>query len=187
MILVKRKKVIVISLLLIFIVILISIACFFETKTFLYPRLYQDIVSKYSAEYNVPEQIIFATIKNESNFNPNAVSYAGAIGLMQLMPETFEWIISDMLGETIIGKNAFDPDTNIKCGTYMLSWLYKKFEDWTLVFAAYNAGIGNVQKWLSNNTYSSNGKLTNIPFPETNKYVEKQINTTKIYDKLYYK
>ncbi|MBQ9080262.1 MAG: lytic transglycosylase domain-containing protein [Clostridia bacterium] len=151
-----------------------------------YPQKYSEYVATASIEFNVPEQIIYATIKTESNFQPNAKSSAGAIGLMQLMPDTFEWLTDSMLCENLPPHFIYDPKTNIRYGTYMLSWLYDRFGDWETVFAAYNAGIGNVNSWLSDERYSSDGKLTNIPFAETRGYVKRQLEHIKKYENLYY-
>lgn len=151
-----------------------------------YPRMYNELVEKYSAEYGVPEQILYATIKTESNFRSDAVSRAGAVGLMQLMPDTFDWISDDLLGEHLDNANAYDPDTNIRYGTFMLSWLYRSYGDWELVFAAYNAGAGNVNKWLADDEYSRDGRLTYIPFDETRAYVKRQKENIAVYEKLYY-
>ena len=105
---------------------------------------------------------------------------------MQLMPSTFEWLTTSVLKENLTPQDIIDPQTNIRYGTYMLSWLYKLLGDWETVFAAYNAGIGNVNSWLENELYSQNGKLTHIPFPETREYVQRQLSHIKKYENLYY-
>lgn len=151
-----------------------------------HPQSFSDCVSQSSAEFGVPEPIIYSTIKTESNFDPDALSPAGAVGLMQLMPETFSWITNDMLFEKLPDSMISDPKTNIRYGTYMLAWLYARYGEWDLVFAAYNAGVGNVDKWLADERYSSDGKLTSIPFSETRAYVERQHKNIEIYEKLYY-
>lgn len=156
----------------------------FET----YPQKYSKQVSEMSNKYDVPETIIYAVIKIESNFDPTAISSAGAIGLMQIMPSTFEWLTTDVLKENLPPESINNPDINIKYGVAMLSRLYKYYGNWETVFAAYNAGMGNVNKWLDDNTISDRyGNLKNIPFDETRKYVEKVTDAIKIYNKLYYK
>lgn len=152
----------------------------------LYPRKFSQYVTQASYEFDVPEPIIYATIKTESNFDPDAESVAGAMGLMQLMPSTFEWLTTSVLKENLPQQKITDPQTNIRYGTYMLSWLYNLLGDWETVFAAYNAGIGNVNSWLEDEQYSQNGKLINIPFPETKEYVKRQLANIKKYENLYY-
>ena len=155
-----------------------------EKKT--YPHSYETFVIKYAAEFGVPEKIVYAVIKTESNFDQNAVSSAPAFGLMQLTEETFEWV-SGKLKEKPSAFDIYDPDTNIRYGVWYLSYLYGKFESWDVAFAAYNAGPGNVLKWLDSSEYSSDGKtLDYIPFKETRNYVEKVNKAIKIYEKLYY-
>lgn len=151
-----------------------------------YPREYSEFVSASAAEFGVPEAIIYATIKTESGFDADAVSYAGAVGLMQIMPATFRWLTDDMLREYLDDTRISDTATNIRYGTYMLSWLYDIYGNWETVFAAYNAGVGNVNKWLSDPRYSIAGKLVRIPFDETRKYVKRQKNNVRMYERLYF-
>ena len=92
-----------------------------------------------------------------------------------------------MLGETANPLNIYDPETNIKYGTYYLSYLYRRFENWENTFAAYNAGPGNVYKWLDDPEYSdSEGNLTHIPFSETREYVKRVAKYRNKYEKNYY-
>ena len=156
-----------------------------KTEEKIYQLEYSDIVFKYSEEYGVPPEIVYAVIECESNFKPDALSKSGAMGLMQIMPATFK-DIQGRIHEEYEDDMLYDPEVNIKCGTFYLSYLYKYFGDWDLVYAAYNAGMGNVSKWLANDEYSKDGKLINIPFPETDRYVKKVKNAVQQYEiKLY--
>ena len=80
----------------------------------------------------------------------------------------------------------YDPETNIRYGTYYLSLLYSEFQVWDTVYAAYNAGRGKVNEWLSDERYDNHGRLKNIPYKETAEYVEKVKNRSATYEKLYY-
>lgn len=187
---IKRKKIL--CILSVFFVALVFGMIFSSIyNTFLlesYPRKYYEQVAAMSSEYDVPEAIIYAVIKIESDFNENAVSSAGAIGLMQIMPSTFEWLTNDVLKENLTKDFLNDPNVNIKYGVAMLSRLYKYYGNWKTVLAAYNAGMGNVNKWLDDRSISDRfGNLKNIPFEETRRYVEKVSNAIKVYNKLYYK
>jgi soluble lytic murein transglycosylase len=150
-----------------------------------YPRQYEDVVTKYSVEYGVPEYVIYAVIRTESNFDSGAKSAAGALGLMQIMPDTFDWMLSRTHDGYETGM-LYDPDTNVKYGTYLLSYLFLRYNDWDAVYAAYNAGYGRVDSWLSDPSYSKDGKLTKIPLDETRAYVKKVASSAEKYKELYY-
>ena len=154
-----------------------------------YPRIYSEFVQKYSDAFGVPESIIYAVLKAESDFDKNAVSSSDppALGLMQLTEETYEWVSSYLLKEPVSAFSIYDPDTNIRNGTRYLAYLYVRFDSWDTAFAAYNAGPGNVKKWLEDPECSDDGKtLKYIPFKETRNYVKRVNDFKKHYDKLYY-
>ncbi len=154
-----------------------------------HPRSYDEIIAKYAEKYNVPEYVIYAVIKTESGFDPEAQSSAGAVGLMQMMPSTFEWLTGDEhLGERLPASALTQPDVSIRYGTYYLQYLYRKFNyNWDTAFAAYNGGEGNVAKWLKDEEYSDGkGNLVDIPFPETKSYVSKVNRAIDTYKELYF-
>jgi len=183
---IKRNVVIIVILLL-----SISIGIGYEflwikIEEYTHPMDYSEFVTKYSADYGVPEYITYSVIKTESSFKSNAVSHAGAVGLMQIMPDTFKWI-AEKLGEVYSEGLLYDPETNIRYGTYYLAYLYSEYGNWDTVFAAYNAGIGRVNGWISNDEYSDEyGNLKDIPIKETREYVIKINKAIEIYKKLYY-
>ena len=135
----------------------------------------QDLIETAERETGVPAYIILSTMKVESNFRADAVSPKGAIGLMQIMPATFAWLVDDKEYDIY---NAAD---NILIGSRYLAYLYKKYGNWDTVYAAYNAGLGNVDKWLGDKD-----TLDEIPFPETRAYVRKVSSAAKIYERLYF-
>ncbi len=156
-----------------------------------YPQKYAELVSTYASEYNVPEDVIYATIKVESSFAPEAISRAGARGLMQMLPSTFEWLTGDEhLGEHLTANLLTVPEVNIRYGVYYLKYLYSKFDhNWDVACAAYNGGEGNVAEWLADDRYSDGeGNLTDYPkeFKETKDYVRKINQAREMYRKLYY-
>ncbi len=148
-----------------------------------YPLLYSEYVDKYADMYNVPKEIVFAVIKTESDFNPNAVSSIGAIGLMQLIPATFEWVCEKEDIE-YTAENIRDPEINIRCGIYYLSYCYSQFEIWETSYAAYNAGCNRVKKWLLDEDIAENGHLIDIPYSETANYVKKVSAARLKYEKI---
>ena len=185
----KNKKIK--TLIIIAILILIIIGAILGGKKLMlkiiYKKDYQEYVTKYSAEYNVNEDLVYAIIKAESNFDENAVSASNAKGLMQLMYATAEEV-AEQCGIELTEENIFDPEINIKIGCWYLNKLYKEFGRLDLVIAAYNGGSGNVNKWLNDDSYSKDGKsLDLIPFEETSMYVKKITKNYKMYNKLYSK
>ena len=151
-----------------------------------YPREYAEYVEGYAEAYGVPEGLVYAVIRTESSFDSGAVSPVGAVGLMQLMPSTFEWLTDDKLFEHLESGMLYDPETNIKYGTYCLSFLYDRYGDWELALAAYNGGLGNVDKWLEDDKYADGeGGLKRIPFKETRQFVARVTDAWEMYDRLY--
>ena len=150
----------------------------------LFPTPYQDILDKYCEKYGVDKWLVTALIKAESNFNEDAVSHAGAKGVMQVTDKTFSFCRENTDIKT---PDIFSPDTNIHAGVWYLSYLIKKYDGNTQnALAAYNAGMGNVDKWLKDTRYSSDGKtLKEIPFSETLRYIEKISRYKIIYSILY--
>ena len=160
-----------------------------QVEKTIYPMEYTKYVSRYSEEYNIPEYVILAVIKVESDFDPNAKSHAGAIGLMQMLPSTFQWLTGrDHLREYLPTDALYSPDVSIRYGTYYLLYLYRKFDyNWDTAIAAYNGGEGDVANWLKDPEYSDgNGNLTYIPKRETRNYVKKVNFAIDTYKKLYY-
>ena len=150
----------------------------------LYKKEYSEYVSKYSKKYVVEENLIYALIKAESNFDENAVSNKNAKGLMQLMYSTAEEIANKNQIE-LTEENILEPEININIGTKYISDLLQKYECVEVALAAYNAGSGNVDKWIKNGIIKSDGSdIENIPFKETNTYVRKIMMDYKIYMQL---
>ena len=169
-------------------ILIIIFACLFGVFFFVglyfhvnYPILYKEEINKYSQEQGVDKALIFAIAKTESGFNENAKSSAGAVGIMQIKPETANFVCS-FSGEVFDEQKLFDSDYNIKLGTAYFKYLLNKFGDTETALAAYNAGEGNVLKWLQNESYSDDGKtLKNIPFAETREYAQKVLKNYKVY------
>ena len=148
-----------------------------------YPEKYHSIVIKYANEYSVPEELVFAIIKVESNFDHEVVSSAGAMGLMQMLPSTYEWLATKFY-EDYDEKMLFDPETSIKYGTYYLQYLYSRFGSWEKAIIAYNWGEGNFSEFLANEGYTE-GDYDSIPVGETRNYVKKVMHHWKKYKELY--
>jgi soluble lytic murein transglycosylase len=152
----------------------------------MYPSLYTDIIVENAELYQMDPLFILSIIRAESNFNASAVSTKNAKGLMQLKPETAYWCAQNMGYTDYTEDKLFEPETNIRLGVWYLSYLQEQFDgDKILATAAYNAGIGNVKKWLKDPKCSANGKsLDKVPFRETDKYIKKVFNNYAIYKML---
>lgn len=153
----------------------------------IYPLEYKEEIIKYGKMYNIDPPLLAAIIKTESNFQKDAESRKGAKGLMQITPSTGEWIAKTMGMKDFNENMLFDPETNIKLGSWYVEHLAGYYNgSFELVFAAYNGGRGNVDKWLKDKSLSSNGRtLDVIPFAETDNFVKKVRKNYNIYKRIY--
>ncbi len=154
----------------------------------IYPQKYTAEVERSAAEFGVDKNLIYAVIRTESGFRPEVESHAGAVGLMQLMPSTFEWLQESLDGEISHDVTALtDPGINVRYGTYFLSMLLKDYDgNVRTAAAAYNAGFVAVNGWLEDPACSSDGKtLSAIPYEETASYADKVEEAYEMYKKIY--
>jgi len=176
--LVLNKKIIIITSILVTFVIVVAIAI---TST-AYPLKYKDEIDYISKKYDIKADLIAGIIYAESNFNPDAVSQKGAIGIMQILPETAEWLC-EIMKIPYSKKMLFNPLYNIELGTFYLTYLKEKFSGANACIAAYNAGEGNISLWLENDGYTQNGDIRTTPFKQTNAYIEKVNRAIEHYKK----
>ena len=153
----------------------------------IFPQHYSGYVEMYSRKYGVDPKLVYAVIKTESNFDPNAESDVGARGLMQLMSDAFEWVSYRMEDDRDLDYDCmFEPEYNIEYGTYLLKLLMDEYGDKRTALAAYHAGRGQVNSWLKDSSLSSDGKkLDTIPSSVTNYYVNKVMAAYDAYNNLY--
>ena len=151
------------------------------------PLKYQDIVEKYATANELDINLVNGVIFCESHFEPDAVSSADAVGLMQVTQETGWWAAGQM-GLNTDTLDLTDPETNIRVGCWYLNWLLDKFDGvMETALAGYNAGHGNVDKWLADEAMSADGiTLEEIPFEETRSYVKKVQLAQKMYQYIYH-
>lgn len=156
-------------------------------KKVLYPLPYREQVEKYSARYRVDKFLALSVMKVESNFTEGAISKSGAVGLMQIMPETAHWIAYRLDEEPPSINQLHDCDTNIKYGIWYLAELEDEFSgNDVLALAAYNAGRGNVWDWIEENGWRKNfSDVDSIPYSETRHYVKKVLAYREKYHELY--
>lgn len=153
----------------------------------MYPKKYTDCVEQYAEKFGVDENLIYAVIKTESGFQPEAVSNQGAKGLMQITKDTFQWIGTKLGDEAAANHDdLFQPEIGVKYGVFLLDYLLDEFGDYKVVLSAYHAGRGITNTWLEDKQYSSDGKtLDVIPYSDTQHYVNKVLKNYEKYVKIY--
>lgn len=151
-----------------------------------YPLKYSSLVDKYTEEFGVDKAFVYAVIRTESSFKPDAESNVGARGLMQLTQSAFDWVQmkSGFEGEF---DDMYDPETNVKYGVYMLKLLLDEFKTESNALCAYHAGWGVTKEWLSDREISPDLKnVENIPYSDTAWYVKTVLKARDVYNKMYF-
>lgn len=140
----------------------------------LFPISYQEEIAQAASDYGQDPYLVAAMVRTESGYNAAAVSPAGAQGLMQLMPDTAEWVAGKLDKWGNSGPDLTDPADNLELGVWYLDYLSDMYNgDMELALAAYNAGHGNVDEWLAEAGGRDEFDVTDIPFKETREYVER--------------
>lgn len=142
-----------------------------------YPLKYESIVRGHARNYRLDPALLAAVIYQESKFRPNVTSDSGAVGLMQLLPETAKGIAVHTGGSRFRVDDLYNPEINIRYGAWYLRHLFDKYGDEETALAAYNAGQRNVDDWRRD----SRG----IPFPETRQYVKRVEQLKRLYRRGY--
>jgi soluble lytic murein transglycosylase len=142
-----------------------------------YPLEYEHIIRGHAANHDLDPALLAAVVYVESRFDPNAESPAGAIGLMQLLPETAKGIALRTGGARFVVADLRDPEINVRYGSWYLDHLRDRYGDMTTVLAAYHAGQGNVDRWRAEGS--------GIAFPETRDYVERVERARAVYADAY--
>lgn len=150
-----------------------AILMFAVVLSYRYPLGYEREIKASCLEFGVDENLVRGVIRTESGYNPKAVSGAGAVGLMQLMPQTAAWTASK-LGDEELAQRLDDPAANIRLGVAHLKYLLGKFSEKDAL-AAYNAGEGNVARWIAEGREE-------YGFEETRNYVKRVLKAKKIYE-----
>ena len=142
-----------------------------------YPLRYEHIVRGHAHNYDLDPALLAAVIYQESKFKADARSSSGAIGLMQLLPDTAKGIALHTGGSRFRVSDLYDPEINIRYGAWYLRHLLQKYGDEGTALAAYNAGQRNVDQWRSEGA--------GIEFPETRAYVKRVEDLKQIYRDAY--
>ena len=152
----------------------------------LYPMEYTELIRANAAEFGLDPAYVAAVVLAESSYNPNAVSSVNAQGLMQIMPDTGQWL-AGKIDETYVEGCLFDPAINLRYGCWYLAFLMNRYDgDMRCSSAAYHSGQGTVDKWLKDPAYSLDGKtLDVIPGSNADTYVNRILEYYEKYDELY--
>jgi soluble lytic murein transglycosylase len=142
-----------------------------------YPLAYEHVIRGHAQNYELDAALIAAVIYRESKFDADARSRSGAIGLMQLLPDTARGIAVHTGGRDFVVEDLLDPEINVRYGSFYLRRLLRKYEDERLALAAYNAGQANVDEWLA-----ADGE---IAFAETRQYVDEIVELRDVYARAY--
>ncbi len=151
-----------------------------------YPIAYRELIQQYAGEQGLEPCYIAAIIMSESSFRADATSGVNAQGLMQIMPETGEWI-AGKFGDTYTEGCLYDPATNIRYGCWYMGFLMNRYNgDMTCSSVAYHSGQGDVDRWLKDPAYSPDGRtLAVIPGENANTYIERVLNFYDKYKEIY--
>lgn len=150
-----------------------------------YKRFFRDSVEKWSRYYSVDEYLIYGMIYAESGGREQAQSSAGAVGLMQLMPQTAKWL-AWREGIEYSEEMLLQGDYSIRLGCAYAAFLCERYDNYDCVIAAYNAGHGAVDKWLKDPEFSRDGKtLYRVPYAETENHIVRVNRARSIYLALY--
>ena len=154
---------------------------------FVYLWPYQEEIIEYSKKNNLDPFLVAAVIKNESGFRIEAKSKPGAVGLMQIMPDTGKWIANEMGIQNFQMAKLAEAETNIRMGCWYLSELEYEFgHNRVLMLTAYNAGRGNTRNWMEEYNWDNDfGSIDAIPYVDTREYVRKVLHDRGQYYKLY--
>ncbi len=142
-----------------------------------YPLRYEQIVTAHARNYDLDPALLAAVIYTESKFDADARSGAGALGLMQLLPDTARGIALRTGGAKFVVDDLFVPELNVRYGSWYLRNLLDRYGDERTALAAYHAGLGNVDEWRR--------RGVGIQFPETRSYVDKVERVRKVYASAY--
>ena len=152
-----------------------------------YPVHYADLIEASAKAFSLDPYLVLSVMRCESSFDADAVSPRGARGLMQIMPDTGAWIAHKLdMDDTYTEEMLFTPAVNVRFGCWYLQFVSGRFDGRTMeMLAAYNAGHGTVEGWLTDGAYSANGALTVIPYESTALYYDRVIAAMQEYRALY--
>ncbi len=180
----KRRAILILFTLIISMMILSQMNWFWKL---IYPLEYKNIIISNAEEYDIDPALVAAMIFVESKYVSSAQSHRGAMGLMQIMPNTGFWIAEQLAVSDFKEDKLLDPAINIMFGCWYIANLKQQFNnELIVVLAAYNAGRGNVKNWLDNNNWDGkDATIGDLPFEETRNYIKQVLEVYRKYEKIY--
>jgi soluble lytic murein transglycosylase len=172
-------------------ILIILVALFVQSEwlgRYIYPISFTEEIKQNALDYELDPLLIAAIIRVESNYKLDAVSHKGAVGIMQIMPDTAEWILKqDNFGKLSVKDAGKEANAGIKLGSWYVKELNRQFDNNMVVsLAAYNAGPGKVRQWLDNSVWDGKEQnLRDIPYGETRHYVQRVMYYYKKYKHIY--
>lgn len=170
------------------IIVLVVGAIFFTglPNRITYPKLYWQEARQYAETFGVDPYLVMALIKVESNFRPSAKSKSGALGLMQIMPDTGRWAAGMLNTDNYYDSRLLVPEFNIMIGTWYITNLLATYNEPAIALAAYNAGRGNVDRWLADGTWSGAvDSASDVPYRETEDFINRVMRAWEAYERTY--
>ncbi|HZP62634.1 MAG TPA: transglycosylase SLT domain-containing protein [Terriglobales bacterium] len=152
----------------------------------LFPKPYWTDLKHYATSYALDPYLVASLIRQESAFNPNAVSHANAVGLMQLLPKVGKGVAKQEKLKHFSTQQLFTPATNLRLGTHYFRSMVDQFGSFEYALAAYNAGTDRVHDWMGQGQYRDPQEFVeSIPFTETREYVQNILRNANVYRQLY--
>jgi soluble lytic murein transglycosylase len=160
-----------------------------ELEYLMYPVPYPVQVLENAAQYDLPPHLVYAMIREESHFDRKAISRVGALGLMQLMPETGRYVARELEMPQMTEEGLLDPEVNITFGIWYASSLFERSgRDYLRMLAAYNAGPANAKRWFGSQRSDADAIeiVDGIDFKETRRYIQRIVESANVYHDLYF-
>ena len=154
---------------------------YFDDVEARFPVLYENYFDKYS-DTNIEKSILLGIARKESIFIQYAKSSAGALGIMQVLPNTAFWVLKKSKMKKVSKNYLYNKNMNIFIGSYYFNYLFSKKKSYVEAIASYNAGLNVVSRWRKKNNASEDAWIEYIPYKETRKYVKLVIEYSLVYD-----
>ncbi len=164
----------------------LALAFFFAVLRLLYPVHYRETIFPLARQAGLDPYLVLALVRQESRFDPRALSLSGARGLMQLMPATADWVARKMGYQALQPEDLYRPGINLALGIWYLAYLRERFGSVIPALAAYNAGEERVRTWMREGRWDgSYARIHALPYEETRRFLRSVLRDWRVYRLLY--